>query len=259
MTTRARGAVVAALTVTGLVVPALLFVAQYPRWWVWIAQEQVPMTWFQSVALVLAGAVSLLAWFVSRTADVTPRSGFALLAVGFAALAFDERFAVHERVRDGVLAPRGVRLPLLTWIAPGDFLLVLVAACGLLLLPLVLRTIRVDRWARTLFGIGVALSLVAVGTDSIDPGSWSVGAERVQQSLEECIELWAGLSYLGAVTLRLMSLVTEHVTPAGIADPAPREGRAATANPAGSANPTPSEDAAGATGGSGAPAEESVR
>lgn len=45
MTTRARGAVVAALAVTGLVVPALLFVAQYPRWWVWIAQEQVPMTW----------------------------------------------------------------------------------------------------------------------------------------------------------------------------------------------------------------------
>lgn len=253
MTTRARGAVVAALTVTGLVVPALLFVAQYPRWWVWIAQEQVPMTWFQSVALVLAGAVSLLAWFVSRTADVAPRTGFALLAVGFAALAFDERFAVHERVRDGVLAPRGVRLPLLTWIAPGDFLLVLVAACGLLLLPLVLRTLRVDRWARTLFGIGVVLSVVAVGTDSIDPGTWSVGAERVQQSLEECIELWAGLSYLGAVTLRLMSLVTEHVTPAGIADPAPLEGRASAANPA------PSSGAGGALSGAGVLAEESAR
>ena len=31
--------------------------------------------------------------------------------VGFLALALDERFALHERVRDGILAPRDVRLP----------------------------------------------------------------------------------------------------------------------------------------------------
>src|SRR5699024_4666997 len=117
---RSRRVVVAALVCAGVAVPALLFVAQYPQWWVWIAQDQVPRTWSQSVTVVVAGVVGLVAWFVSRAAGRRPRLGFALLALGFAALAFDERFAIHERVRDGVLAPRDVRLPGLTWVAPGD-------------------------------------------------------------------------------------------------------------------------------------------
>lgn len=220
MTRRTRVVVIAALAAVGIAVPVLLFVAQYPQWWVWIAQEQVPMTWFQSVTLVVAGVVSLLAWFIARTCGHRPRLGLALLAVGCAALAFDERFAIHERVRDGVLAPRDIRLPLLTWIAPGDFLLLLVAVAGLIVLPIVLRAMGRDRWVLGLFALGVLLSLVAVGTDSIDPSTWSVETERVQQTLEECIEFWAGLSFLGAVTLRLLRLVSDHIVTTGPADTA---------------------------------------
>ena len=210
---RSRRVVVAALVCAGVAVPALLFVAQYPQWWVWIAQEQVPMTWFQSVTLVVAGVVGLVAWFVSRAAGRRPRLGFALLALGFAALAFDERFAIHERVRDGVLAPRDVRLPGLTWVAPGDFLLILVAVVGLVLVSVVVRPLRGDRAALTLFGIAVLLSVITVGTDSIDPGTWSVQGERVQQTLEECAELWAGLAFLGAMALRLIGLLSELTVP----------------------------------------------
>ncbi len=215
MTRRSRLAVVASLAAAGVIIPALLFVAQYPRWWVWIAQEQVPMTWFQSVTLVVIGVVSLIAWFLCRMADIKPRFGFVVLAVGFAALAFDERFAIHERVRDGVLAPRGISLPLLTWIAPGDFLLVLVALVGLAIVPTVLRSLRGDRSALGLFLLGVTLALISVATDSIDPSTWSVQAERVQQTLEECIELWAGLAFLGSLALRLMGLLDELVDAAG--------------------------------------------
>ncbi|WP_114201311.1 chromate transporter [Janibacter anophelis] len=199
------------LTALGLAVPALLFVARYPRWWTWIAQEQVPMTWFQSVTLVVAGVVSLAAWWIARSTDVRPRAGLLLLAVGFAALAFDERFAVHERVRDRVLAPRDVRLPGLTWIAPGDFLLLLVALVGLALLPVVIRSMGRERSPLLLLGLGVVLAVVSVGTDSVDPSTWTVEGERIQQSLEECVELWAGLAFVGAVTLRLMGLVDDLV------------------------------------------------
>lgn len=219
MTLRARLVVIAALVIAGIAIPALLFAAQYPQWWVWIAQEQVPMTWFQSVTLVVAGVVSLLAWFVSRASSEAAGVGLAVLAFGFACLGFDERFAIHERIRDGVLAPRGIRLPLLTWIAPGDFILVLVALTGIALLPTVLRSLRGDRWVIGLFAVGVVLSLVSVGTDSIDPGTWSVAGERVQQTLEECIELWAGLSFLGALTLHLMGLLSKLV-PSAVVGPA---------------------------------------
>lgn len=218
MTRRSRFVVLGALVAAGITIPALLFVARYPRWWEWIAPEQVPMTWFQSVTLVVAGVISLIAWFVCRLLDRTPRAGLALLSLGFAALAFDERFAIHERVRDGVLAPRDISLPLLTWIAPGDFVLVLVAVAGLLFLPTVLRCLRGDRWAFGLFLLGVVLALVSVGTDSIDPGTWSVETERVQQSLEECIELWAALAFLGGLTFRLMGLLADVATPVEVDD-----------------------------------------
>lgn len=216
MTRCSRLVVLGSLVVAGIVIPVLLFVARYPRWWEWIAPEQVPMTWFQSVTLVVAGVLSLLAWFVCRISGRTPRFGLAVLALGFAALAFDERFAIHERVRDGVLAPRDISMPLLTWIAPGDFILLIVAVAGLLVLPMVLRCLHGDRWALGLFLLGVVLSLISVGTDSIDPGTWSVEAERVQQTFEECIELWAGLAFLGALAVRLMALLTELVAPAEV-------------------------------------------
>lgn len=209
MTARARTLLLLALGLTWLVVPALLFAAQYPTWWVWIAQEQVPMTWFQSVTLVVAGVVAGLGWFVAGLLDLRHRRGLALLAVGFCALAFDERFAVHERLRDGYLAPRDVRLPLLTWIAPGDFLLLLVGVVGLVLLPVVLRSMREDRWATALLVVGVLLACITVGTDSIDPHTWSVEGERVQQTLEEVLELGAGLAFLGAVALRLLGMLEE--------------------------------------------------
>ncbi|SMC88733.1 hypothetical protein [Janibacter indicus] len=230
MSRRSRRVVVVALAVAGMVVPVLLAAAQYPTWWVWIAPEQVPMTWFQSVTLVVAGVMSLLAWYVAGIIGRGPRLGHSLLAVGFLALALDERFALHERVRDGILAPRDVRLPGLTWVAPGDFILILVALAGLLVLPLVVRSLGRDRWVRGLFVLGIGLSVVSVGTDSIDPSTWSVQAERVQQSLEECVELWAGLSYLAAVTLRLLGLV-DRLAQRSAAEPvvavgAPRDGAA---------------------------------
>lgn len=212
MNSRIRLLVVATAIVVAVVIPGLLFVGRYPEWWMWIALEQTPMTWFQSVTLVLAAATSGLAWFVCRLADRTPRTGYAVLAAGFAWLAFDERFAIHERVRDGYLAPRDVRMPLLTWIAPGDFIILLVGLVGLALIPLVVRSLGRDRWALTALGVGVVLACVAVGMDSIDPSTWSVDAERIEQTLEECIEFAAGLSFLTAITLRLLDLLTSLAT-----------------------------------------------
>jgi hypothetical protein len=55
----------------------------------------------------------------------------------------------------------------------------------------------------------VVLAGAAVGLDSVDPSTWSVEAERLQQSLEEVIELASGLALLGSVLLRLMTLLSD--------------------------------------------------
>lgn len=98
--------------------------------------------------------------------------------------------------------------------APGDFLVLAIAITGLAVLPLGLRGLSGDRTARVPFLLGVGLAAVAVGTDSIDPPTWSLDAERVQQSLEEVVELAAGLCLLGAVLLRLLSTLSAALTEA---------------------------------------------
>ncbi|MBV2364968.1 hypothetical protein ACFPZ0_10255 [Streptomonospora nanhaiensis] len=204
----------AALAAVWLVVPAVLAAARWPRWWDYIAQEMTPMTWVQSVVLVLAAAGALLVAFVLRRTSGGRTGVWWLLAAGFAALALDERFALHERVRDGYLAPRGVTVPFLPWVAPGDFLVMGLAVVGLALLPAVWRAVRVDTASRNALALGVLLAVVAVGMDSIDPATWTVAAERVQQSLEEVVELGSGLAFLAAIVLRLTGLLAAHLPPA---------------------------------------------
>ena len=225
-----RRFLLAGLAVVAVLAPLLLAAVRWPRYWTWIASEQTPMTWLQSVVLVLASAAALLLAVLLRLrGDAAPaRRPWQVLALGFAALAFDERFALHERVRDGVLAPRGIRVPFLPWVAPGDFLVMAIAVTGLAVLPLVLRGLSGDRTARALFLVGVGLAAIAVGMDSVDPATWSLEAERVQQSLEEVVELAAGLCLLGAVLLRLLStLVSQAPTEVPLSAPDAAEARPA--------------------------------
>lgn len=204
-----RRSVVAALAALALLWPALLVAGRWPRWWEWIAPEQTPMTWMQSVVLVLAAAGALLVALVLRLGGTSRRALLTwwLFGVGLAALAIDERFALHERVRDGVLAPRGVEVWFLPWVAPGDFLLLGVAVGGLVLLPAVWAGVSPDPAARRALVVGVVLAVVAVGLDSVDPATWTVQGERLQQTGEEMIELGSGLALLACVALRLLGLL----------------------------------------------------
>ena len=221
---RAPRLLLAGLLAVWLLAPAALAAARWPRWWTWIASEQTPMTWLQSVVLVLCAAAAVLVAHALRLTGGARRRTWLLLAAGFGALAVDERFALHERVRDGVLAPRGVTVPL-PWVAPGDFLVLGIGVAGLLALPLVWRAVRDDPASRTALLLGVGLAVVAVGLDSVDPSTWTVQAERVQQSGEEVIELGSGLALLAAVVLRLLTLLAPlQVRPEVGAAPAPGVG-----------------------------------
>lgn len=186
---------------------ALLAVAQWPEYWTWIAPEQTPMTWLESVLLVLCAVVSLL---LAAAAALRGRPGalpWLVLAAGFGFLALDERFALHERVRDGYLAPRGVAPPFLPWVAPGDFLLLGYALLGLAILPFVLRAFRGDPRARRLVFAGAAFAVVAVVSDSFNVHTMSLATEIRQQTSEEVVELASSVCFLLAMWLRLVPVL----------------------------------------------------
>lgn len=205
----ARRTVCLTAAAVAAVVPAVLAAAAWPRWWSQIAPEQSAMTWLQSVVLAVAAVIAAL------LAAAEPRRArlWLVLAAGFAALTLDERFALHERLRDQVLAPQDIAVPFLPWVAPGDFILLAYGTVGLLLLPRILSLFTADRNATRILFLGVALAVLAVGVDSVDPATWSPGQERVQQSLEECVELTSDLSLLTALLLRLLAtMVADTVT-----------------------------------------------
>lgn len=194
------------LPVTFALVVVGLFVGGWPRWWVYVAREWSPMTWLQSMLMVLtafvAGSVAAHTWLARR-----PRREwlpFVLLTVGFGWLALDERFTIHERLRDNILAPRDVRIPFLPWMGAGDFLLPLYAVAGLVVLRLVLRALASDRRARNLFLAGVVVAALVVAVDSFDPDRISLTVERYEQSAEEVAELAsATLFFLALLTFQL--------------------------------------------------------
>ncbi len=165
-----------------------------PRWWTWIAPEASLAREINTGLLLATSGIAAWLWW-RRSAD---RRIMALLALGFFALAFDERLAIHERLRDRVLAPRNVKLPFIPWGEPGDIVLVVVAMVGLAVLGSVLRAMDDEPVARRWFVAGVVLAVVAVGLDTLPIETYQLSNEIYFQSGEEAIELVAAGCFCSA-------------------------------------------------------------
>ncbi len=168
---------------------ALLTLLPWPEWWKWVIFERTPMTWLQSVLLLACAAFSALS-LLPGLFELPRREVLARLFMtcSFLALTLDERFALHERLRDRLLAPQDIGFPLFPWVEPGNFVLLLALIVFLALLPW-LRRAYATGWPRRLFLIAVALAVAPVGMDSLDVHEWSLGAQRLQQYLEELLEM----------------------------------------------------------------------
>ncbi len=185
----------------GLLWPALVAVSVIatlltrPEWWTWIAPEASLAREINTAMLLATSALAGLLWW-RHAAD---RSVFGLLAVGFLGLAVDERVAIHERLRDRVLAPRDIKLPFIPWGEPGDVVLVVVAILGLVVLRFVLRAIDDDGLAQRWFVAGAVLAVVAVALDTLPIETYQLRNEIYLQSGEEAIELAGAACFLSAM------------------------------------------------------------
>lgn len=176
-----------------------LFIAQWPQWWKWIIFERTPMTWLESVLLVLTGFTAFLNSFIAHYQQEKNLFWlWFLFGTGFIGLALDERFAIHERIRDSILAPRNIKLP---WTSPGDIALLLIMIGGLLLLPRFLKLFHNNSTAKKSLLIGVGLTIVAVISDSFDVHGLSLSFQRWLQFFEELLETSAQICFFTAVFL----------------------------------------------------------
>ncbi len=188
---------------TGSLLASLAFVLglyflQYPSWWKWILFEETPMAWYQSILLIFSG---LIAFLITSYHFVLNEKKewliWLMLALAFLALGIDERFALHERIRDKFLQPQGIHPRFLFWMDKGDFLLFLAMVTGLVLLPWVLKIFK-DKRAKILFILAVIVASGAVITDSFSVPVELLEQHRIKEFWEEMLELTAQLLFLNA-------------------------------------------------------------
>ena len=194
----------AVLSISALL-PALLvavFIAgRWPEYWKWIASEDTPMT---SLEVTVMYTIMLACWLAAAFHYVLGAQGvfrrWFVLGGGFLWLAMDDRFAIHERIRDRILAPADISIPFLP-MAPGDFIILLYMLAGLALLPWLLPLFAGKRKAMRRFGAGVIIAAIAVLMDAFDIHRLSLDIQRFEQTLEECLELCAQVLFLQGLLL----------------------------------------------------------
>jgi hypothetical protein len=199
------------LVTASIAIPAiaasLMLVARWPNYWLWIASEQTPMTTLQVTVMYTTGLAFLATGIVHWVTSGHSRRSLCWqsLGVAFVYLACDDRFAIHERIRDNFLAPHGIRIPFLP-IAPGDFILLLYALAGMGFVwrfrLILLENRAVFRW----FIAGAVIAACAVCMDAYDIRSVGIDGERLEQTVEEFFELAAQICFLNAAWAAIMSI-----------------------------------------------------
>ncbi|HEY8529166.1 MAG TPA: hypothetical protein VIL22_05750 [Paenibacillaceae bacterium] len=181
----------------------LLIAMAWPEYWRYVAPETSPLAWWESVLLALSSfACLLLAWDAWRREERRAvRAGWLAVAAGFALLALDERFAVHERIRDRFLKPTGIRL--LPWMEEGDWLIPLYALAGLAAAWGIWRLLGVRPASRRFFAAALVMAFCGAALDTVDIRSLDPAAERLLQSVEEIVEALAMTAFLSAFLLAL--------------------------------------------------------
>jgi hypothetical protein len=165
--------------------------------WPWLelafGVEDAPIAWLQSS--VLAGsAVGCLAHALTRSRG-TP--GWSMSAVGLVALALDERFMGHERLKEWIWIEvfDGDVQRLWIW---GDLPLLVSGAIGLAVAIWIVRQTR-DRYATILMVTGVSIAGAALAMDLASRSLWL-------QVWEKLLELTAESCFLAAVLVSLPTL-----------------------------------------------------
>jgi hypothetical protein len=187
--------IIGALFLSFFIFVVLLIGVKWPNYWQYIASEQTPMTWFQSVILFSCSLTALACASLSYIDRGWHKRVWVwgTLSLSFLFLTLDERFAMHERVRDLWLKPANIRIPL-PWVGPGDFILLIYLILGLGFVFYIYQILKERKSVWVWFCIGLALSTLAVAIDSFDVAMMTLSQERFFQSVEEIIESVAMLS-----------------------------------------------------------------
>ncbi len=195
----------------GAVFSCILFltIISMPQYWKNIIYERSALTWVESLLLFSCSLLSLFNLLLKRVRTGKLQAVWILLSVAFLYLAIDERFMLHEAIREKVLKPNHIYLNFLFWIEKGDYVLIAFMVIGLSLLPLVLNEIKSSRKAFLFFIAGILCSALAVGADTIDLHGLNLPVQYSIQYIEEILETGGMLCFLNSFAAKFFESLND--------------------------------------------------
>lgn len=198
-----------AIVMTGLnlLLPVALFV--YCRitgeaFWRMFQGEYGVIEWFSSLQLLLIGWIAYLNHSaVTLTQRLKPSDKptrgwiWVLVALGFVFFAFDERFDIHEALRDDLFRPIGLFVDV-SWLIDGDVGLYLFFVVGLVVTVFMWQELRCHRGASILFVMALVMTLPTIIIDSLRDSALQLWPQWRfwDYAFEEVGEIWAQLLFL---------------------------------------------------------------
>ena len=195
------------MVAANVLVPLVLFIhADYngEAYWRMYRGERHAVDWFSSLQMVILAVVAYANYQLADAARrlcaeraARHRGMWAVFALGFLVLALDERFNIHEALRDSVFEPSGLFTEV-GWLLPGDVGLYLVffigIACSVFLRDDLIRA----RYALAFFIAALALTLPTLIIDSLRDSAMAEWPMRrfLDYTFEEVGEIWAQLFFL---------------------------------------------------------------
>jgi hypothetical protein len=182
-----------------LILPlALLSLCAYlkaPNYSYYFLLEMSPIAWIHSLMLYSIGLVAL-GIFINQFQKVGVKSYYWLVwFLGFCYLSLDERFAIHERIRDHLLKTYLPHLPLMNWTGAGDYFLVILLVLGIVFLWKFTAQAVDDKKTLKIMWAAIGVTIVAVGIDAANFEAWGIPFLKSEQVVEEFLETAAFFLY----------------------------------------------------------------
>ncbi|MAZ48669.1 MAG: hypothetical protein CME65_08895 [Halobacteriovoraceae bacterium] len=194
----------------------LVFIfSKWPKYWEHINYEYSHLTWLSSLNLILISLFCFLAYILEATpVKKTKLLGWfqqnllGFLSAGFLLLALDEKFQIHEKLRERIFIPNqvGTDIP---GIGAGDFLHLFIAILGLSISYFIYQKFKGIRLSQYFFigallsGLGSVLmdvtSPVIRNDSELSPSELQASIDH--QFIEELIEINAIIFFLMAFYL----------------------------------------------------------
>ncbi len=170
----------------------------YHDYWSYIIYEKSPMGYYEALLLFFCFLIALLNFIVSHRYEEKWNLSWIILTLGFLYLTLDEKFAIHETIREEYFKPNNLTLEFLFWVEKGDYVLMFVFLVGLCAMPILYKEIKKYRKSMILFLLALIFTAGAVFTDSIDLKGIDFSLQKFIQYMEEVFETTGMLLFLNS-------------------------------------------------------------